>query len=757
MAFHRMGALAFVLFLLPVTAATPDPTPTPETASPGNHAPAPDRFAGWPGEYVQIDFPDPPSEQKKFYYDGCWVALGDPKAGNRQNCKNFDAKSAPTIRLAIPAGTPAGPTTIAWGYWQTIRDREMTTESGTFDFVIKETKFEATRSASAGVPGDRVTVRFRSLIKGVRITGCQVQLLESVGDCPMRGEPAATVTVPGPGKDPALMWIIRYVAGNAPELETPPDFSRFRIDPLPPPKFTVEANRKTAGPGESVTVRFASATEGVTLQSCTVKLVEPVPCDPKTFTAEVPLPANQPQGDTTLTWDLTYVSTRPGETKGGDHGELPVEVVVQPRQFVVTIQPGEAAPGEPVTLTFTSATAGVDIVGCLAAFAHATGDECRRSSKRWFARTRVPLDAAPGTAVLRWGIAARNAAGADLADNGALDYTVLPPRNGKPTESQPATESPSPTVGATSSQGGDATNTQPLSAADFYATTDPESARPGDRVVVDVSPAGPGVEISGCRVAFSGHSRTRCRPAAGGWSATVTVPSKARPGTVPLRWDATAAGTGGAGGGTIDYEVLGADPPAAAFSVLPEPASTTAGTKIKLSYVSLVDGVDIAGCSAGFTPDSTSACRRTADGWVADLAIPDSMPVGRTQVHWQLTYQRVGGTGTGATDGLTLFEVLPHRPGPGWLRQLLIRVAIGALALLLPLAFTPVRRRLGRLFRRGDGEKSGDTDDTSEELTAVAVDWPENTRVTVEDREVPAMSLIGVIPHLDPILHEEEQ
>ena len=77
MASTRMGVLAFVLFVLPAAPTTHDPAPTPEPVSSGDHAPTPDRYAGWPGEYVRIDFPDPPSEEKKFAYDGCWVALGD--------------------------------------------------------------------------------------------------------------------------------------------------------------------------------------------------------------------------------------------------------------------------------------------------------------------------------------------------------------------------------------------------------------------------------------------------------------------------------------------------------------------------------------------------------------------------------------------------------------------------------------------------------------------------------------------------------
>jgi len=633
---------------------------------------------------------------------------------------------------------------LAWGY--TRRERTGPGPSGSFTFVVRKAEFEVTPSASAGVPGDQVTVRFRSRADDVRILGCEIRLGRSIADCAQKGEWFATVAVPPTGsKEPlqtTLAWSIDYIAGKSHRDATSWTSLPFRIDPLPPPGFSVEGDRKTVGPGESVRVRFAAATAGVTVVGCSVTLVERVPCDPKTLVADVAIPSGQAQGDTLLTWDLHYVSTRPGEDKGIGHGELSVEVVVQPRQFVVTIQPGEAAPGEPVTLTFTSVTPGVGIVGCLAAFAHTTGDVCRRSSKRWFARTRVPSDARPGTAVLRWGIVARNAAGADVADNGALDYAVLPAPSRSPAT---GTTTPSPQA--------EPADVQPLAAADFYATADPESARPGDRVVVDVSPTRPGVEVGGCRVAFSGHARTPCRPAAGGWSATVTVPRDARPGTLALRWDATAAGAGGSDGGTIDYEILGADPPAPAFSVLPRPASATAGEKIELAYASLVDGVDIADCGAGLTPDATSACRRTADGWVAQLTIPASTPVGRTQVHWQLTYRQSGGAETGTTDGLTLFEVLPHPPRKGRLWHLVSRGLIGAAALVLPLAFTPVRRRLGRMFRR-DGD--GNDNHPPEQITAVGVERPENTVVTVRDHDVPAMSLVGVLPRIDPILHEED-
>ncbi|MBM2614920.1 hypothetical protein JIG36_05025 [Actinoplanes sp. LDG1-06] len=726
----RGRAMAFAALLLAATMPTPTPTPSPTESSPeppAIEAPALSRTEGWPGDTIVVTFPS--------RADICWAGFDD---GERIDC-GYDVKRNRVSTLTVPRDARPGTHRIEW-FHDTIRV-SAAAEPVPLAFEVKQARFEARPSTITGVPGNEVTVVFTSLTDGVLIQGCQIRLRQVGGDCEFRDDrwTATTVVPPTGSKEPLdteIAWTVRYSAGDNHEGEVP-GAERFRIDPLPPPRFTVEANRKTVGPGESVEVHFAAATGGVTVEGCSVTLTEPIPCDLKTLTATVPIPANQSQGALTLTWNLTYVSTRPGESQGSDEGDLPVEVVWQPRQFVVTIQPGAAAPGEWVTLTVTSATEGVEIVGCMAFFPKTVTESlCRKSSKRWFTRVRVPFGTAPGVAVLRWGISARTAAGADIADNGTLDYTVQPPRSGGGT---------GPTVDPTGSA-----TTRPVADEDFYAATDPESARPGDRVVVAVSPARPGVRVGGCRVAFSGRG-TACRPAVGGWTATVTVPRGASAGSLPLRWEATDEETGGQGGGTIDYEVLGAAPPAAAFSVLPDPAAAVAGQTVKLTLDSLVEGVEILGCSAGFTAEGMSSCHRTGEGWVAELLIPVTTEPGKTKVMWQLTYQRAGAE-QGAANGLTLFSVLPPEPVAGpWdkVRGLLSRGLLGALVVVAPFAFAPVRRRIGKLFHRDD---PGD-DETAGELTAVVAEGRSMTAVT--ERDHPAVDLVSITPAIDPTLHEE--
>ncbi|MEV6344223.1 hypothetical protein [Actinoplanes sp. NPDC051851] len=747
--------------VLSPAALAPSPAPSAgasERCTAEDHTPSVGASSGWPGDRVTMTFC--PFRDGVLEFGDCSVDVATGTDKVSFDCGDVDEKDgiAPVVTFTVPEKARPGGLTLIWHYWYRAHEGLIAEEgakgeraAGKLEFEVLGASFEVTPSASAGLPGTVITLSLRSAPAEVRITGCEARLLGATGSCGQDGRDW-TITVPPPdGTEPSeLSWTIRYRAGQVFEGEAP-GVREFAIEPWPPPVFDVTTDRKTIGPAESVVVTFASTTAGVTVDTCSVTLVARVPCDPKTKTATVRIPADRSPGAAEMTWKLTYRTTRSGDQGDGAEGTVAVEVVTPPRQFVVTIEPAAAAPGEPLTLTFTSATEGVAITGCLAAFASTAGNRCRHSTRRWFAQTRVPEDAVPGTAVLRWGIAARNTAGAELSDNGALDYTVLAPPTVKPSRTTPTPtdrDQEEPTEQPTEQPTTEPTG---VPTEDFAVTTDPESAAPGDPVVVAIAPVNPATEISGCTVAFSGHGDVSCRRSAGTWAATLTVPRRADPGILPLRWRA------GSRTGTVDYEVLGGSP-AAAFSVLPDPAAAPAGTTVRLAHTSLVEGVEITECSAGFSDDDMRACDRTPDGWVAELTIPASTPPGRTQARWRLAYQQTGGAGTATTNGLTLFEVLPPEPAPPDPPvPLLAKILLAVLALVLPLLLAPVRQRILDLFRRVRSEHRADDgadDDPARGVTAVVVDGPRGPVITAEDRERPAFHLVSVLPTIDPTIHE---
>lgn len=133
--------------------------------------------------------------------------------------------------------------------------------------------------------------------------------------------------------------------------------------------------------------------------------------------------------------------------------------------FQVVADPRAARPGDRVTVTLAPLHGRFTIVDCLVAFPAQDGGHCRRSSGRWIAETTVPRDARPGPTLLRWGVASRDADGRAAADNGSVEYEVLPPSTSHP-----------PTAFHRS--------TQRLPA--FVVAPDPSAAPPGDSGVAAV-------------------------------------------------------------------------------------------------------------------------------------------------------------------------------------------------------------------------------------------------------------------------------
>ena len=290
---------------------------------------------------------------------------------------------------------------------------------------------------------------------------------------------------------------------------------------------------------------------------------------------------------------------------------------------------------------------------------------------------------------------------------------------------------------------------------------------PGERVDVDVTPLDDGVDITGCAVAFAATPRTACRLSGARWTAGVDVPADADPGDVPLRWTVTyrTAATGAAGGddGTVDYRVRApATLAAPVFSVTAEPPAARAGERLTVTPASLAEGVTVTGCGAGFAADAMVECRRTPQGWAADLVVPPDARPGSATVVWRLAYQRAGGTGASTTNGLLSFTVLPPTatPAAGGLNLPAIvgRVLLGVLAFAAFLAVPRVRTWLQKLIKGSRPPEP--VDEGTDPASIDIVPMPRLDRMTAqaENPNVPPDELIRIRTHqpdLAPRHHEE--
>lgn len=394
----------------------------------------------------------------------------------------------------------------------------------------------------------------------------------------------------------------------------------------------------------------------------------------------------------------------------------PVEVIDP--EFGVSVSPLSAPAGDRITVEVFPVDESVRIIGCLVAFPGDAGAECLLSAGRWLADVPIPAGTPAGLHLLRWGVQARAADRRPVARNGTIRYRVaaLAVVVASPSPSR----TPDPTVPA-SPQVFDL-GPPPK----FVAAAEPASALAGEKVTVAVSPVEPGTAITDCLVTFAGGAGTTCVAAGGRWTATVAVPVGTAPGRVPLRWGVTfrtADGRRGADNDIVDYEVR---PPGTvrppAFAVRPQPAAARAGERVSVSHVSLVDGVSITACTAGFAEDRAAACRPDGGGWIADVAVPDRARPGPGTLLWRVAYQRAGTTG--ARDGLLSFTVLSSDAGGGgggdgggggggfW-RPLLAQAGKVALLGSLVVVFIAGRGLLSRVRKlfRTDGD--GDHPDTA--------------------------------------------
>jgi hypothetical protein len=701
---------ALVVLLLTTGAApldrAPDPVPT--------YAPVLDRDAGRPGEFVAVNFPTDVSISR------CSAGFGRPL----QRCDNR------TVLLRVPPRR-AAEMDVVWEVTPKGDDVLPVPKEGVLPFRVLDPAFDVSVEPAQAHPDDHVTAHFRSRDDQVQILACAASIGPNRGSCDFTDDRwTARVRVPAGGDE--LTWTVTYGVGTEDEGSADGTLP-FRVVPLPPPEFSVTAEQETAAPGDPVTVHFVASTAGITIEDCAASFGMPVSCD-DSGTAVLRVPSTATPGSTiSLGWELSYTSTRTGEEPGRRSSKIAflVAPIVVP-EFAVTVQPRAAAPGRPVTVVFTSLTKGVDITGCLAAFAHDAGAECRRSRDRWVARTTVPRDARPGSSLLRWGIASRDGSGKAGADNGVIEYEIL---------RRPTPEPAVPTASAD----------RPLSSAA------PSSAAPS----AGPSSAGPSVGPSSAG------------PSSGLLSAVpLPVPLSDGPSSGPSSAGPSSAGpsagpTGSPGSpspGVTRPPPVDEDELVAAFSVLPAPAAARAGEHVTVSQASLVDGVTISGCSAGFTPAGMTPCRQTPQGWAAEVLVPKDIPVGRGTVQWNLVYQRTGSPGSGSTDGLLTFTVLGAEPtAAGWGAKLLGtggKVLLGTLALAALVGSRGVRRRLGgwRDRLRPNGTTAPDEPSEPPGPRVVPMLHAERMAVHVTDAAAPPEHLIRITtraPLPDPVVREE--
>ncbi|MEV6846576.1 hypothetical protein [Actinoplanes sp. NPDC051411] len=704
---------------------------------------------GLPGSEVQVAFAyEPPVINYRpadtpaaitsceFYLDadqkstaGCGGAAGDT-----------------TWTMAMPKSLKAGKHDVHWTIRYTLYNKPQSDpDTGAFTFEVVEPAFSAVAEPAAAHPGQPVDVRFTGEPAGLTITGCSVQGVKC-------GEDGGGwfARIPAPDTTSVVPWNVAYTGGPGTD-DIAPGEVEIKVEPWPAPEFQVGiAGSARVAPGTPVTVQFASLTTGVDVKTCSVTYRRERTDCTGTDLATVTIPGDAGTGPVELPWELTFESSRRGEKSDRRTGSVGVTVVVEEPDFSVTVQPPSARPGDTVTLTFTSLIPGVEIVDCLAFFPHAIGNTCRRSPQRRVVRTRVPTDQPPGATLLRWGVESTDAAGRRGVDNDVIPYLILPPLLRPPLpQTGASTRATTPTSGGGPGTGTKQVATMPGPAPEFVAETRPETAAPGARVTVVVSPLDPDVRMLGCAVAFSGGGDHACRHSGDRWSAQTTVPAGAPAGeTLPLAWRVSfvdPAGSRAEADGTTDYPVHGSAPAAPAFEVVADPAAAAGGKEVTVSHNSEDTGVTITGCRVGFTDNTLTSCRQSPGGWTAQVEVPPAMSAGPAPLHWTIAYARSGGAG-GTAQGLSSFLVLPLDNKHDWRDtawSLLWRTALGGVLLVGLLALRVIRKPILDRFRphpaavQTDERRASDDQPREETVFVVPVAAPEEMSVRVDRPDAP--------------------
>ncbi|WP_250008893.1 hypothetical protein [Actinoplanes sp. M2I2] len=715
-------ALVLTVAVLPGLASAA--LPGPATAMPPDRAPAFEPYLteteGWPGDPVVVNLEGLPQPMTlcRVHWEG--------KEDEATSCEGR------TATIAVPDDAPPGPATLSWqvehrpGVILNLetpepqpdagQDPDVVRTSGKLDYTVRGV--DATADRDEATPGASVDVTFRP-VGGVRITDCGVSEPSPMRCPPKSRSRSVRIAVPSdatPGGDLTVRWQARSVLDG----ETHPSGGSItvRIVALPPIEFDVRGQADVLGPGQPFVATFVSLTPGVTVTGCGLTLGDRAGCGASDV-AVVRVPPGTPSGRTlVIPWDLTYTSKRPGEEPGTAKGELTLRVLAEPSEMEVSVQPASAHPGQEVMLTFVSLRPRVAISGCLVFFPRDAGAFCRQSSKRWFARTRVPADAVPGASLLRWGVESISVDGQVVVDKGTFAFTVRAhppePTSGGPTPEpsptvvpdpvHPSRDRPEPTViPPTVPPAPTPDRRQPT----FAAGSDPESSAPGQAVTVSLAALTDGTTITGCTAGFRDAKVSACRATgAATRSARLLVPASAEPGDRPLDWKVTwrdTTGRTGEEGGTIAYRVSDPDRPATpAFRVQVTPPKAKPGDRVTVLHSALDDGVTITGCHAEFGAGggAPADCRNTPQGWTADVTVPENAPGGTGAVLWDVAYDRAG---PATADGFTRLEVLPVADPGFWSRAAGFggRIALGFAALAGFVAYRGLAGRLRERFKQG--------------------------------------------------------
>ncbi len=203
----------------------------------------------------------------------------------------------------------------------------------------------------------------------------------------------------------------------------------------------------------------------------------------------------------------------------------------------------------------------------------------------------------------------------------------------------------------------------------------PESARPGEEVVVSFSTPDPWVSFTSCRANLEGEGFSDCRESGGQWSVHFTVPTDASPGASQVSWeldyqiqdrslllDPNLAIRGDTKG-TLSLTVL---PPEPSFTVEVSPPSARPGQRVNVSFTPTDANNSITSCQVKLDDATYDECTATNGRGSVRFQVPTGTAPGARTLRWQLGYQYPDpdGLGSAETKGTVHFTVLAPQPPP---------------------------------------------------------------------------------------------
>lgn len=201
----------------------------------------------------------------------------------------------------------------------------------------------------------------------------------------------------------------------------------------------------------------------------------------------------------------------------------------------------------------------------------------------------------------------------------------------------------------------------------------PESARPGEEVVVSFSSKDPQVSITSCQAQLDGEVHSDCRESAGQWSVHFTVPTDASPGATQVDWGLgfrsqsrslvldTTSDAHGYTKGTLPFTVL---PAKAGFTVEVSPRSARPQQHVTVSFTPTDASNSITSCQVRLDDATYNECNATDGRRSVRFTVPLGTAPGARTLEWELGYQYPDpdGLGEGEANGTVDFTVRPPQP-----------------------------------------------------------------------------------------------